>query len=52
MGVIKAIGDAVGGTFADQWKDIITADVFDEHVVVSPSIVRGTNQGRGPRCLD
>ena len=47
MGIIRAIGDAVGGTFADQWKDIITADVFDEHVVVSPGILRGTNHGRG-----
>ena len=47
MGIIRAIGGAVGGTFADQWKDIITADVFDEHIVVSPGILRGINHGRG-----
>lgn len=31
MGILQAIGGAVGGTFGDQWKDIITAGHFDEH---------------------
>ena len=47
MGIIKAFTSAVGGTFADQWKDIITAGVFDEHTVVVPGIIKTTNNGRG-----
>lgn len=47
MGIIRAFTGAIGGTFADQWKDIITAGVFDEHVVVSPGIRKATNNGRG-----
>lgn len=47
MGIIKAVSNAVGGTFADQWKDIITAGDFDEHTVVVPGILKNTNNGRG-----
>ncbi|ACV23612.1 Putative virion core protein (lumpy skin disease virus) [Slackia heliotrinireducens] len=47
MGVIRAFTGAIGGAFADQWKDIITAGAFDEHVVVSPGILRSTSNGRG-----
>ncbi len=47
MGIIRAFTGAIGGTFADQWKDIITAGHFDEHTVVSPGIVQQTNKGRG-----
>ena len=47
MGIIKAFAGAIGGTFADQWKDIITAGEFGEHVVVSPGVFRSTNAGRG-----
>ena len=47
MGIIKAFTGAIGGTFADQWKDIITAGVFDEHTVVAPGILKSTNNGRG-----
>ena len=47
MGIIKAFSGAISGTFADQWKDIITAGVFDEHVVVSPGMLKSTNNGRG-----
>lgn len=47
MGIIRAFTGAVGGTFADQWKDIITADHFDEHTVVSPGVYQQTNNGRG-----
>ena len=47
MGIVKAFTGALGGTFADQWKDIITAGTFDEHVVVSPGIHKATNNGRG-----
>ena len=47
MGIIRAITSAVGGTFADQYKDIITAGSFDEHTVVVPGILKSTNNGRG-----
>ena len=47
MGIIKAFSGALGGTFADQWKDIITAGTFDEHTVVAPGVLRNTNNGRG-----
>lgn len=47
MGIIRAFTGAIGGTFADQWKDIITAAYFDEHTVVSPGIYQQTNKGRG-----
>ena len=48
MGFIKAFAGALGGTFADQWKDFIgpmpgvpaTAGVF-------PAVSQGTNAGRG-----
>lgn len=47
MGIVKAFSGAIGGTFADQWKDIITAGSFDEHSVVVPGILKNTNNGRG-----
>ncbi len=47
MGIIKAFAGAIGGTFADQWKDIITAGYFDEHTVVVPGVLQQTNNGRG-----
>ena len=28
MGLIKAITDSIGGTFADQWKEIITVQAL------------------------
>ena len=48
MGFIKAFGGALGGTFADQWKDFYapkpgvpaTAGLF-------PAVPQGTNAGRG-----
>ncbi|MDQ0154137.1 SPFH domain-containing protein [Robertmurraya andreesenii] len=47
MGIMQAFTGAIEGTFADQWKDIITAGPFDEHTVVSPGILKKTNNGRG-----
>jgi len=47
MGIVRAFTGAIGGTFADQWKDIITAGHFDEHTVVSPGVFKQTNNGRG-----
>ncbi len=47
MGVVQAFVGALGGTFADQWKDIITASPFDEFTVVGPGVHQQTNSGRG-----
>jgi len=47
MGLIKALSDALTGTLADQWKDIITAAAFNEHSVVVPGIHRDRVNGRG-----
>ena len=47
MGILKAFTSAVGGTLADQWKDIITAGDFDEHTVVVPGYLKSTNNGIG-----
>lgn len=47
MGFIKAVTDSIGGTFADQWKEIITVQAFDEHTAVSPGILQENNNGRG-----
>jgi membrane protease subunit (stomatin/prohibitin family) len=56
MGIIRAFTGAIGGTFANQWKDIITADHFDEHTVVSPGVFQQTNNRRssnfnGSNCV-
>lgn len=47
MGIIQAFTGALGGTFADQWKDIITAGHFTEYTVVAPGVYQQTNNGRG-----
>ena len=47
MGFIKAVTDSIGGTFADQWKEIITVQAFDEHTAVAPGILQESNNGRG-----
>ncbi|KAA0978636.1 SPFH domain-containing protein [Paeniglutamicibacter gangotriensis] len=47
MSIIQAFTGALSGTFADQWKDIITAGRFDEQTAVTPGILKQTNAGRG-----
>ncbi|MBC7593602.1 MAG: SPFH domain-containing protein [Kineosporiaceae bacterium] len=47
MGIIQAFAGALGGTLADQWKDIITPGHFGEFTVVAPGIRQQTNNGRG-----
>lgn len=47
MGIIQAFSGAIGGTLADQWKDIITAGHFTEYTVVAPGVFQQTNNGRG-----
>lgn len=45
--MIQAFTGALGGTFADQWKDIISAGHFGEYTVVAPGVQLQTNNGRG-----
>ncbi len=47
MGIIQAFTGAISGTFADQWKDIITAGHFNEYTVVAPGVYQQSNNGRG-----
>lgn len=47
MGLIDAAVGAVGGTFADQWKDYFVAPAFDERTIVAPGILQESNRGRG-----
>ncbi|MDN3451028.1 SPFH domain-containing protein [Planococcus sp. APC 3906] len=47
MGITTAFTGAIVGTFADQWKDIITAGVFDERTAMAPGVRKSTNNGRG-----
>ena len=47
MGIVKAFTGALSGTFADQWKDIITAGRFGEHTAVAPGVFQQSNRGRG-----
>ncbi|MBH0054434.1 SPFH domain-containing protein [Salinibacterium sp. SWN139] len=47
MGIIQAFSGAIGGTLADQWKDIVTAGHFNEYTVVAPGIYQQSNAGRG-----
>ncbi len=45
--MIQAFTGALGGTFADQWRDIITAGHFGEYTVVAPGVQMQGNNGRG-----
>lgn len=47
MSIIQAFTGALDGTFADQWRDIITAGLFDERTAVAPGVLKQTNNGRG-----
>ncbi len=48
MGFIKAFAGAIGGTFADQWKDFYTVSPsITPTTAVSKAVAQGTNNGRG-----
>lgn len=47
MGILRAVVDSLGGSLADQWKDLITVDSFDELTVLSPGYLKRTNNNRG-----
>ncbi len=48
MGFIKAFAGAIGGTFADQWKDyLMPMQGAPATAGLIPAVVYGTNAGRG-----
>jgi len=48
MGFIKAFAGAIGGTFADQWKDfIVPMSGVPATAGIYPAVSQGTNAGRG-----
>lgn len=48
MGFIKAFTGAIGGTFADQWKDFYApTEEITATSVVFKAVPKGTNNGRG-----
>lgn len=47
MGIVRAFTGAISGTFADQWKEIITAGPFGEATAVTAGVIQQTNRGRG-----
>lgn len=47
MGLLKAFKDATLSSFADQWKEIIVADDFDEYSLVVPGVVKTRGLRRG-----
>lgn len=48
MGFIKAFAGAIGGTFADQWKDFfVPMSGVPATAGIYPAVQQGTNAGRG-----
>ena len=48
MGFIKACAGAIGGTFADQWKDfLVPMPGVPATAGIYPAVPQGTNAGRG-----
>ena len=48
MGFIKAFAGAIGGTFADQWKDFyMPMQGVPDTAAIVPAVPQGTNAGRG-----
>ena len=48
MGFIKAFAGAIGGTFADQWKDFLVPPTgLAPTAAIFPAVAQGQNAGRG-----
>lgn len=48
MGIIRAIGQAIGGTLADQWLEVIEADdMSDKTVFTSGVLIRKGQNTKG-----
>ena len=39
MGIIRAIGQAIGGTLADQWLEVIEADDMSDKTVFTSGVL-------------
>ena len=53
MGFIKAFAGAIGGTFADQWKDFfVPMSGVPATAGIYPAVPQGTNAGRGENTKD
>lgn len=52
MGLIKAIGGAVGGTFADQWKEFFYCDALEKDVLVVKGQKRTTSRSSNTKGND
>jgi membrane protease subunit (stomatin/prohibitin family) len=52
MGLIRAAIGAIGGTFADQWKDFYTiSSQLAPTVAISAAVKQGTDSGRGSNTM-
>lgn len=47
MGFIKAFTGALGGTFADQWKDFIVPEAAPATAAIFGAVKKGTDAGKG-----
>jgi membrane protease subunit (stomatin/prohibitin family) len=48
MGFIQAFAGAIGGTFADQWKDFLVPPAnLEPTAAIFPAVAKGQNAGRG-----
>ena len=47
MGIKKVFSGAIAGTFADQWREIVTVGTFDEQTAVMPGVLKRRNIGNG-----
>lgn len=52
MGLIKAIGGAVGGTLADQWKEFFYCDALEKNVLVVKGQKRTTSRSSNTKGND
>ena len=51
MGLIKAIGSAIGGTFKDQWLDLIKCDNMDMDTLMVKQTTKTGQISKGSRIL-
>lgn len=47
MGIIKAVGQAVSGGFADQWSEVIEADEMGDKTIFTRGVMIRKGQNRG-----
>ena len=52
MGLIKAIGGALGGTLADQWKEFFYCDALDNNVLMKKGSKRTSSRSSNTKAED